>query len=552
MAAASFPPERAGRPAADQTALPQGLMQDLPLTLELVFRRLESVGAQVPVTSVLASGVVRHSWGEIAARSRRLITVLETLGLAVGARVATLAWNSHRHLELFYAVPCSGHVLHTLNARVDPAQLVGQLERCGDTALFVDASLTGLLAEYHDQLPVRTIVVMDDGGELAEPFAGAHRYEDLLDAAQPARELGPMSEQQALCICHTSGTTGTARTVVYSHRSVVLHALGALSIDSHGVSRDAVVLPLTPMFHLMAWGLPYSSALAPAQLVLAGADTSPAALASLIERERVTLAAGIPTFWVRLLEALEDPDRDLSSLRRVLSGGSAAPRALAERYLAAGVEFVSSWGMTEAGSGTTLRLTGTASSADPSPLVRQGTAIAGVELRIVDHDGHELPWDDRAVGELEVRGPWVCRAYLDVDEDTNRRAFDDGWLRTGDMARIDPAGSVEIVDRLKDLIKSGGEWISSTELESHLARQPAVAEAAVIAIADETWGERPLAILVATAGAEIDLDVVRTGLAREVARWWMPERIEVLGELPKTSVGKVDKQRLRERYARDD
>ena len=552
MAPASFPPEPAGRPAGGQTALPQGLMQDLPLTLELVLRRLESVGAQVPVTSVLASGVVRHSWGEIAARSRRLITVLETLGLAAGARVATLAWNSHRHLELFYAVPCSGRVLHTLNARVNPAQLVGQLERCGDTALFVDASLTGLLAEHHEQLPVRTIVVMDDGGELAKPFAGAQRYEDLLDAAQPARELGPMSEQQALCICHTSGTTGAARAVVYSHRSVVLHALGALSIDSHGVSRDAVVLPLTPMFHLMAWGLPYSSALAPAQLVLAGADTSPAALASLIERERVTLAAGIPTFWVRLLEALEDPARDLSSLRRVLSGGSAAPRALAERYLAAGVEFVSSWGMTEAGSGTTLRLTAATASADPSPTVRQGTAIAGVELRIVDNDGGELPWDDQAVGELEVRGPWVCRAYLDVDEDTNRRAFDDGWLRTGDIARIDPSGSVEIVDRLKDLIKSGGEWISSTELESHLARQPAVAEAAVIAVADETWGERPLAILVATAGEEIDLDAVRSGLAREVARWWMPERIEILGELPKTSVGKVDKQRLRERYARGD
>jgi acyl-CoA synthetase (AMP-forming)/AMP-acid ligase II len=300
MAPASFPGEPAGGPAGAGAALPQGLMQDLPLTLELVLRRLESVGAQVPVTSVLASGVVRHSWGEIAARSRRLITVLETLGLAAGARVATLAWNSHRHLELFYAVPCSGRVLHTLNARVNPAQLIGQLERCGDTALFVDASLTGLLAEHHQQLPLGTIVVMDDGGEPAEPFAGAHRYEDLLDAAQPARELGPMSEQQALCICHTSGTTGAARAVVYSHRSVVLHALGALSIDSHGVSRDAVVLPLTPMFHLMAWGLPYSSALAPAQLVLAGADTSPSALASLIERERVTLAAGIPTFWVRL------------------------------------------------------------------------------------------------------------------------------------------------------------------------------------------------------------------------------------------------------------
>jgi fatty-acyl-CoA synthase len=548
---ASVPPEPAARPGGGRAAAPEGLMQDSPLTLELILRRLETVGAHVPVTSVVPGGTVRHTWGEIAARSRRLIAVLDALGVPPGARVATLAWNSHRHLELFYAVPCSGRVLHTLNARVRPAQLLGQLERCADAALFIDASLTGALAELRDQLPVDTVVVMDDGGEVARPFAGAPRYEDLLAGAQPASELGPMSEGQALCICHTSGTTGDARAVVYSHRSVVLHALGALSIDSHGVSRDAVVLPLTPMFHLMAWGLPYSSALAPAHLVLAGADTSPEALAALIEGERVTLAAGIPTFWVRLVEALEDPRRDLSSLRRVLSGGSAAPRALAERYLAAGVEFVSSWGMTEAGSGTTLRLSASNASADRSPTVRQGTAIAAVELRIVDLGGRELPWDDEAVGELEVRGPWVSRAYLDVDEDTNERAFDDGWLRTGDLARIDRFGSVEIVDRLKDLIKSGGEWISSTELESHLARQPAVAEAAVIAIADETWGERPLAVLVASADEEIDVELVLSGLAREVTRWWLPERIEVVSELPKTSVGKVDKQRLRERYARE-
>jgi fatty-acyl-CoA synthase len=298
----------------------------------------------------------------------------------------------------------------------------------------------------------------------------------------------------------------------------------------------------------MAWRLPYSSALAPAQLVLSGAATSPEELAGLIESQRVTLAAGIPTFWVRLIEALEDPARDLSSLRRVLSGGSAAPRALVDRYLAAGVEFVSSWGMTEAGSGTTLRLSGAGAPGGDAATVRQGTAIAGVELRIVDPDGRELPWDDTAVGELEARGPWVCRGYLG-DAEATEHAFDDGWLRTGDVARIDASGSVELVDRLKDLVKSGGEWISSTELEGHLARQPAVAEAAVIAVADERWGERPLALLVPRAGEQIDVEAVRTGLAGAVERWWIPERIEVIAELPKTSVGKVDKQRLRERFA---
>ncbi|HEY1777904.1 MAG TPA: AMP-binding protein [Solirubrobacteraceae bacterium] len=548
MSAASPPPGDAapGWPGPALAGLPAGLMQEMPLTLDLVLRRLESVGAQVPVISALGGGdVVRHSWGEIAGRSRRLIGVLAKLGLEPGARVATLAWNSHRHLELFYAVPCGGRVLHTLNARVSPATLVEQLEHCGDGALFLDASLSGLLAPYRERLP--QVVVLEDGGEIAPEFASAPRYEELLQAADAVSELGPMSEAQALCICHTSGTTGAARAVVYSHRSVVLHALGALSIDFHGVSRADVVMPLTPMFHLMAWGLPYSSALAPAALVLAGPDNSPEALASLIESQRVTLAAGVPTFWVRLAEALEDPSRDLSSLRRVLSGGSAAPRALADRYAAAGIEYVSSWGMTEAGSGTTQRPGPSPPGAAVGATLRQGAAIAGVELRIVDPQGHELPWDDTAVGELQVRGPWVCRSYLD-DEGADALAFDGDWLRTGDVARIDPAGSVEIVDRLKDLVKSGGEWISSTELEGHLARQPGVGEAAVIAVPDERWGERPLAALVARAGERIDSDAVRAALEGAVPRWWIPERIELLQELPRTSVGKVDKRRLRERF----
>ena len=535
--------------ALDAAALmpPEGLMQEVQLTLDLVLRRIETVAAQLPVTSASPGGTVRHTWGEIAERSRRAMSVLDALELPTGALVATLAWNSHRHLELLYAVPCSGRVLHTLNARRLAGELLVQLEGCGDAALFVDASLTPLLAEIAERLPALTVVVIDDGAQVAAPFADAPRYEELLQRAEPASKLGPMREGQALCICHTSGTTGPPRAVVYSHRSVVLHAFGALSIDNHAVSRGEVVLPLTPMFHLMAWGFPYSAGLAPAALVLGGSDTSPEALAALIERERVTLAAGIPTFWVRLIDALEDPARDFSALRRVLSGGAATPRALAERYRAVGVELVSGWGMTEAGSGTTLRPGADVGAGSSSPTVRQGPAIAGMELRIVDADGRELPWDDRSIGELEARGPWVARAYLD-DDDANVSAFDDGWLRTGDLARIDIYGSVEIVDRVKDLIKSGGEWISSTELESHLARQGGIAEAAVIAVTDELWGERPLALLVPAAGAEVDPDAVRAALAGEVPRWWVPERIELLDELPKTSVGKVDKQRLRERY----
>jgi len=526
--------------------IPGGLMQEMPLTLDLILRRIETVAATMTVVSANPAGDARHSWGEIAHRSRRLISALDALGLPLGARVATLAWNGHRHLELFYAVPCSGRVLHTLNARVTVARLLEQLERCGDAALFVDASLTALVAEHRARLPA-VVVVMDDGGELAAPFAGADRYEDLLAASEPAPRLGPMAEGQALCICHTSGTTGPPRAVVYSHRSVVLHAFGGLSIDNHAVCRGAVAMPLTPMFHLMAWGFPYSAGLAGATLVLGGPDHSPAALASLIERERVTLAAGVPTFWARLIDALEDPARDFSALRRVLAGGAATPRALAERYRAVGVELVCGWGMTEAGSGTALRPGLDAAGA--SPTVRQGPAIPGMELRIVGEDGRELPWDGRAVGELEARGPWVARAYLEDDE-SNLLAFHDGWLRTGDIARIDAGGSVEIVDRVKDLIKSGGEWISSTELESHLARQRGVAEAAVIAVTDEVWGERPLALVVARDDEALDPAAIRSALAGEMPRWWVPDRVEVVGELPKTTVGKVDKQALRRRYSR--
>jgi fatty-acyl-CoA synthase len=525
-----------------------GLMQEMPLTLDMVLRRIETVAAPLPVVSASPEGVVRHTWGEIASRSRRMMSALDVLGLPVGARVATLAWNGHRHLELFYAVPCSGRVLHTLNARVGTARILEQMERCGDGALFVDASLTGLVAAHRDRLPP-VVVVIDDGTEVAGELAGEPRYDELIAAAEPALELGPMREGQALCICHTSGTTGPPRAVVYSHRSVMLHAFCALSLDNHAVCRGAVVLPLTPMFHLMAWGLPYSAGLAAATLVLGGRDNSPEALANLIERERVTLSAGIPTFWVRLIDALEDPARDFSALRRVLSGGAATPRALAERYRAVGVELVSGWGMTEAGSGTSLRPEADVGST--SPTVRQGAPIPGMEMRIVDGMGRSLPWDNVAVGELEARGPWVARGYLD-DAASDAVAFDDGWLRTGDIARIDAGGSVEIVDRVKDLIKSGGEWISSTELESHLARQQGVAEAAVIAVADREWGERPLALVVARGDAAIDPVAIRSALAREVPRWWVPDRVEIVDELPKTTVGKIDKRSLRARYARTD
>lgn len=521
-------------------------MQEPALSLELVLRRLETVGREVIVASAGPDGVARHTWGEIGGRARRLATALDGLAVPRRGRVATLAWNSHRHLELFYGVPCSDRVLHTLNARLRAEDLVAMAARTGDDVLFVDASLTPLLAEHPGGLPFRQVVVMDDGVEAHAAFADRPRYEDLLAAADPLWDLPEPDERAAVCVCHTTGTTGRPKGVVYSHRSVVLHALGALGTDAHGVSRAEVALPLTPMFHLMGWGMPYSTALAPCPLVLAGADTSPAAIAALVESERVTLMAGVPTFFVRLATELDgDGDGDLSSLRRILAGGSPAPPALVERYLEAGIEFVPTWGMTEAGSGTggVLRR-----GDDLAGGIGQGIPIAGVELRIVGADGAELPWDDAAVGELEARGLWVAASYLDADDEAGAAAFDDGWLRTGDIARIAADGAVRIVDRAKDLIKSGGEWISSAELEGHLCACPGVAEAAVIAIADPEWGERPLALLTAAPGAELNPAVLRDDLVAVVPRWWLPERIEIVLTLPHTSVGKLDKARLRREY----
>lgn len=330
-------------------------MQEVPLTLDLVLRRLESVGREVAVAAAGPDGVTRTTWGEVGARARRVAGALDALGVPPRGRVATLAWSGLPHLELFYGVPCADRVLHTLNARLRAEQLAEMAARCEDEVLFVGASLTPLLEPVAGRVGVREVVVIEDGPEPAPAFAGRPRYEQLLAAAEPLAELPPLREEAAVCVCHTTGTSGRPKGVAYSNRSVVLHALGVLSRDGHGVSSEETVLPLTPMFHLMAWGLPYSTALAPTRLVLPGADTSPAAIAALVESERVTMAAGVPTFWARLAGEL-DGERDLSSLRRVLSGGAAAPRSLVDRYLDAGIEFVSSWGMTESGSGTCLRL----------------------------------------------------------------------------------------------------------------------------------------------------------------------------------------------------
>jgi fatty-acyl-CoA synthase len=521
----------------------KGLMQPFPLTIPMILRRATSVGAALTVSSAGPLGVVRHSWAEIGDRSLRLAAALDRLGAPRDAVVGTFAWNSHRHLELYLGVPCSGRALHAANVRLSPDDVAYVVGHARDDVLFVDAALTERLAPWRDRLAVREIVVMEDGVEPHPAFASSPRYEELLAGVEPAEPVD-VAEEDAASVCFTSGTTGRPKAVVYSHRSVTLHSMSQLSVDAHAIRRGDTVLPLTPMFHVNAWGLPYTAALAPASLVLAGADTSPASVGRLIESERPTTVAGIPTFWIQMDELFASGERDVSSVERILCGGAEAPPALIERYTRRGIDFFHGWGMTEmspSGSGAWSRAGRAGQGNDGRP----GPATAGVELRVVAEDGREQPWDGRSVGELQARGPWVASAYLDPDDDANTARFEAGWLRTGDIARLAPDGTVEIVDRAKDLVKSGGEWISSVELERELMAHPAIREAAVIALPHERWGERPLACIVLQPGMSLSPDEVADFLRPRVASWWIPERIELVADLPRTGVGKLDKKRLR-------
>ncbi|HEX6220482.1 MAG TPA: long-chain-fatty-acid--CoA ligase [Acidimicrobiia bacterium] len=521
----------------------KGLMQDAPLSIAMILQRAATLGHSMKVVSATPAGVDRRSWPDITDRSLRLAAALDTLGVPAGASVGSFAWNGHRHLELYFGVPCAGRVLHTINVRLHPDVIAYVVGHADDRVVFVDASLTGVLARLRDRLVAKIFVVMEDGGEIDPAFASDPRYEELIGSESPAQPAA-VDERDAASICFTSGTTGRPKAVVYSHRSVVLHSMGELTVDGHAVRRGDVILPLTPMFHVNCWGLPYTAGLAPASLVIAGADTSPAAAASLIQSERPSVLAGIPTFWVQMDSVFATDDYDLSSVERILCGGAEAAPALIERYTDRGIDFFHGWGMTEmspSGTGNWIR----AHSDDVEHGAKQGVPAPTVEMRIVSDDGTVLPWDGEAVGEIQVRGPWIAAAYLNPPDDANEERFDEGWLRTGDVGRVAADGTLEIVDRTKDLIKSGGEWISSVELERHLVAHPAVAEAAVVAVPSERWGERPVALVVLRKGADASAADLFEFLSTKVASWQVPDHVEFVEDLPKTGVGKIDKRRLR-------
>jgi fatty-acyl-CoA synthase len=524
------------------------MMDDFQLSLKTLVERAEQLSTARSVVSRLADGAVRRmTIGECAERARRLARGLADLGVGDGDRVATLLWNQTEHLELYFAVPLMGAVLHTLNPRLHPDDLSYIAADAEDRVIVVDESLLHVLDSV--DWDFEHVIVVSHSGPSP---AGSTQYESLVASAEPM-SWPVIDERRAAAMCYTSGTTGRPKGVVYSHRALVLHSLVFALPDTLGVSSRDVILPVVPMFHVNAWGLPYTAALTGAALVLPGPRLDPVSLLDLAAGERVTLAAGVPTVWMGVLQALDaEPERwDLGPLERVNLGGAAVPASLIEGFNRHGLTVVQGWGMTETSPlGTVCNLPADLEAAAPAEQfdyrARQGTPIPLIELRARRDDGALIPWDDEAMGELEIRGPWVAAAY---HGGTGSDKFtDDGWFRTGDVVRINERGCMRICDRSKDLVKSGGEWISSVDLENQLMAHNAVAEAAVIAVPDDRWGERPLAAVVLRDGMQASPEELREHLGSEFAKWQLPERIEFIGAIPRTATGKFKKTALRERF----
>ncbi|MEV6411849.1 long-chain fatty acid--CoA ligase [Kribbella sp. NPDC051718] len=535
----------------------KGLMQDSQLSLDTIFRRAEQF---FPDKTVYTGGPAPTSttYAEWAARTRRLGGVFDTLGISSDGRVGTFAWNSGRHLELYFAAPCTGRVLHTLNIRLFPDQVVYIANHAEDEVVFVDRSLLGLFLPLLDRLPLlRHIVVMDDlpaGAPSVELPADDrfHDYEELLAAAEPV-EFHVEDENQAAAMCYTSGTTGNPKGVVYSHRSTWLHSIGVLTNAAIGLHETDTVLPVVPMFHANAWGLAHAAPMAGASLVFPGPDMSPQGILKLLKEQDVTVAAGVPTIWQGLLPLLDGVE--LPKLRRIPCGGSAVPLALSEAFRSKlGKPILQAWGMTETSPVATASHIPTRDQGLPEEeqaklRARQGLPLPGVEVRIVEPGSiTPLPWNDEATGELQVRGPWIAAEYYRPDAGVELNT-EDGWMKTGDVAAIDQYGSVRLVDRTKDLVKSGGEWISSVELENLLMAHPAIREAAVIGVPHPKWDERPLACVVLQEGSTATSEEILAYLEPLVAKWWLPDAVEFIDEVPKTSVGKFSKKDLRTRFA---
>ncbi len=536
----------------------KGLMMDTPLLISSIAQHAERFHGDREIVSVTADNPRhRYTFREAIGRARRLANALERLGVKQGDRVASLAWNDYRHLEIYYGVSGSGYVCHTINPRLFPEQIVFIINHAEDRFICVDAMFVPLLEAVADKIPnVEGFIVMTDEAHMPDTsLTNVMCYETLLASESPEFDWPLLDERSASALCYTSGTTGNPKGVLYTHRATILHAYATLAVDVAGASSRDVVMPVVPFFHVNAWGIPYTALMAGAKLVLPGPKMGDGeALYELIDSEDVTKAFGVPTVWLALLQYTEKTGKRLEKLEQSLVGGAAVPRAMIETFRDKhGVELRQGWGMTETspiGTVNTIKagLEGLSKDEQLDLATKAGRGIFGCELRIVDDEGNELPWDGEAFGALQVRGPWVCSDYFKLDGGGGAHT-DDGWFDTGDVATIDPQGYLAITDRTKDVIKSGGEWISSIELENTAMGHPAVAEAAVIGVAHPKWTERPLLVVVKAAGEEISRDEMLAYFDGKVATWWVPNDVVFVDELPHTATGKISKIELRKQLA---
>jgi len=535
-----------------------GLMMDMPLLISDLIRHAERHhGAGEIVSKTVEDGSLhRYTYRDAHRRVRGLANALKTLGVAMHDRVATLAWNGFRHFEIYYAVAGSGAVIHTINPRLFPDQIGYIANHAEDKLVFFDVTFAPLVEKLARELKsVQHFVAMTDRAHM--PKMGVENllcYEELLEKESDALQWPSFDERTAACLCYTSGTTGNPKGALYSHRSTILHAYAAALPDALNVSARDVILPVVPMFHVNAWGMPYTCALTGAKLVFPGQHLDGRSLHQLFEAEEVTMSAGVPTVWLGLLNYMKEHKLRFTTLKRVVIGGSACPPAMIRAFQEDfGVEVLHAWGMTE------MSPLGTVSTFKPKHLKqgkeeryavqnKQGRAIYGVDLRVVDEDGTELPWDGAAIGDLHVRGPWVIRGYFKGEGGDPLRMDDQGvgWFPTGDVVNIDPEGFIQITDRSKDVIKSGGEWISSIDLENIAIAHPAIAEAAVIGVKHPKWDERPIVVAVKKPGQSVSKEELLKFYEGKIAKWWMPDDVVFVNELPHTATGKLSKLTLRQ------
>ena len=534
-----------------------GLMMSVSLNLKSIIEHGTRVNGDGEIVSVTRDNPRhRYTYKDAFTRANQLASAMSSWGLEPGDRVATLAWNDYRHFETYYAVGCSGYVTHTINPRLFPEQLVFIINHADDQYVFLDADFVPLVEKIADQCPgVKGYVVMISEDQMPETtLPNAMCYETLVASAAADYEWPDVDENAACALCYTSGTTGNPKGVLYSHRSTILHAYAGLMPDAMGLGQADVILPIVPMFHVNAWGLPYACPMIGAKMVMPGNKMGDGeTLAALINEESVTFSAGVPTVWLSLINYLKQSGMRVESLRRVIVGGSACPLSIMEDFDTYGVETRVGWGMTEMSPlGTTnpsMDIRDQIPADEFAKLrLKAGRPIYGCEVKITDDDNNELPWDGVAFGSLKVRGPWICSAYYKLDGSSAHG--EDGWFETGDVATIDPRGYIAITDRTKDVIKSGGEWISSIDVENVATDHPKVAEAAVIGRIHDKWGERPLLIVVRNAqGADLTAEEITAWFDGKIAKWWTPDAVEFIDEMPHTATGKIQKTTLRDMFA---